>query len=604
MSKIRFALAGLVLAGAVVLAAGPPPKKPAPKVDPASLDDRLDYLFLASDRPVTLRLHLRVGDKPYAQDWSVWVDKIFDWFDQDKSGYLEAKEATRLPQPQTLIYHLQGSIGGFFGGTVPMTSLDTNKDGKASRDELRAFFRRSGLGALRLNQNNFQANEADKINKAIYARVNKKKDGKLTQADAARLPDLMATLDENEDELLVTSEINTRADGGYYAEPFEFYDGMRRPAVQVDYGLIDIKETPRGELVKKLLTAYDRNKDGKLSAAEIGLDKAGFAALDKYGDGQLDAAELPAYFDRAPDIAVRAKVGQLSATTTVVGGVSKFFGRKAPAAQRAEVVTADGRATALAKLVRRVDGDNLAMKLGDSEIAMQVTQGFGGNSGAKQFYLEQYDSIADKKESIDRRQVQGNYYLNQMFNQADKNTDGKLTRKELAEWLDLMSEGSGKVSSLALTDNGRPLFAVVDTNRNGSLSVRELRTAWDRMKPLLKDKEGLRVADMPRSLSITLNQGMYNYGGFRVAVTTYGAPSQPATWGSSTPLWFRKMDRNGDGDVSPKEWLGTEDEFREIDTDGDQLLSGEEARAFEARRRKEQDAAKEEKQEPPVEKKQ
>ena len=53
------------------------------------------------------------------------------------------------------------------------------------------------------------------------------------------------------------------------------------------------------------------------------------------------------------------------------------------------------------------------------------------------------------------------------------------------------------------------------------------------------------------------------------------------------PLWFHKMDRNGDGDVSRKEWLGTEEAFNEIDTDGDGLISAEEARAFEAKKKKE-----------------
>ena len=52
------------------------------------------------------------------------------------------------------------------------------------------------------------------------------------------------------------------------------------------------------------------------------------------------------------------------------------------------------------------------------------------------------------------------------------------------------------------------------------------------------------------------------------------------------PAWFYKMDRNGDGDISPREFLGTEEEFRAIDTDGDGLISLEEAIAFDARCRK------------------
>ena len=56
----------------------------------------------------------------------------------------------------------------------------------------------------------------------------------------------------------------------------------------------------------------------------------------------------------------------------------------------------------------------------------------------------------------------------------------------------------------------------------------------------------------------------------------------------NNPAWFTKMDINGDGDISPKEWLGDEETFNEIDTDKDGLISAAEARAFEAKKPKDQ----------------
>ena len=41
--------------------------------------------------------------------------------------------------------------------------------------------------------------------------------------------------------------------------------------------------------------------------------------------------------------------------------------------------------------------------------------------------------------------------------------------------------------------------------------------------------------------------------------------------------WFRRMDRNQDGDVSPREFLGTAQQFVQIDSDGDKLISADEA---------------------------
>jgi len=39
------------------------------------------------------------------------------------------------------------------------------------------------------------------------------------------------------------------------------------------------------------------------------------------------------------------------------------------------------------------------------------------------------------------------------------------------------------------------------------------------------------------------------------------------------------MDRNGDGDISPREFIGSAEEFRKLDLDGDGFISVAEAKA-------------------------
>ena len=51
----------------------------------------------------------------------------------------------------------------------------------------------------------------------------------------------------------------------------------------------------------------------------------------------------------------------------------------------------------------------------------------------------------------------------------------------------------------------------------------------------------------------------------------------PATELQAGPSWFRKMDRNHDGDVSRREFLGPRAQFDRLDRDRDGLISSDEA---------------------------
>jgi Ca2+-binding EF-hand superfamily protein len=606
---LRLSLLGVLALAIVASAAGPPAAKPAAKpvepVEPAAkapeVSDKLDYVFLATDRPVLIRVHLRAGDKPYSVVWEAWMDKLFTWFDKDGDGFLNSKEAARLQPAQFLQFMLQGSIGGGRGQAVPFAQLDTNKDGKVSKEEFRAYYRKNGIGPLRFNNQNYQATQAKQINDSIYKRLDVAPTGKLTHEKLARLPDLLRSLDENEDEMLSSSELSLEGPNPY--ERVVRARPGRMPAAAgpaMESGLLEIGTIPAPSLAQQILARYDKNKKGKLTRTEIALDEKLFNQLDANHDGFLDAGELAAFFKREPDLVFRTRVG---AVGTVASALARFgipLGKSKMSVQRIELLNA--KTGEIAKKVRRVDGDSVAFNLGDARFDMQASQGqsFNNLQGVKQFYLQQFDAVVDKKKGyVEEKQVNDpNQFIGQLFKQADRNGDGKLTRKELEAYLDMIGEGSSAFVTFTVEDHGRSLFNILDANGDGQLSIREMRTAWDRVKPLCKDGQGLVQADLMRTLRITMGQGnSFFRGAVPVAIggpMMYGRPGKAV----NAPAWFQKMDRNGDGDISPREWLGTEEEFRMIDTDGDGLISAEEARQYEARRKKaeppgKQDASKE-----------
>lgn len=119
-------------------------------------------------------------------------------------------------------------------------------------------------------------------------------------------------------------------------------------------------------------------------------------------------------------------------------------------------------------------------------------------------------------------------------------------------------------ATVELTDRGRSLFDWLDADGNGQLSPRELNAAAGRMegKPLTPET-------VPRQVRYRVHCSDQP-----LAVPSGEEVAKPG----DAPAWFARMDRNGDGDVSLKEFLGPLELFRKLDADGDGLISVAEAR--------------------------
>src|SRR5262249_19144693 len=135
---------------------------------------------------------------------------------------------------------------------------------------------------------------------------------------------------------------------------------------------------------------------------------------------------------------------------------------------------------------------------------------------------------------------------------------------------------------------GRALFEFLDADHDQRLGLRELTTAWTRLAAWDRDGDGcITRGEVPRQYHLVLTQGKPR--GFledtdRLA---YG-PALRLPQADRGPLWFRKMDTNRDGDVSRREFLGSTEDFRRLDSDGDGLISVEEAEHFDAALRQQQ----------------
>jgi Ca2+-binding EF-hand superfamily protein len=549
-----------------------------------------DVVFLSKSGPLVIRFDIRADGKPLETAWNEFVDYVFKYADTDGDGVLSREEVEAAPDPASF-----SSNNLLFGGIARPTSgrakMDANNDGKVTKKEFAAYVRKSGLPPFTLHAgperqqgprmgNPFQEakpSTAD-LNKALMKLLDKNGDGKLSRAELAAAPEAFRKLDLDEDEIITHKEILpgfTPLNLYFAAATFSSVGPQKQPPDNTPVFLASSAQSPR-ELARRLLARYGSAKDKKtLTRAEIGLDAETFARLDRDGNGELDAEELSRLLPRAPDMAIRVRLGERDV--------------KEPAVELVGDKPAPGISVRAARdtIIFTVGKERLAVRVGASRPRSQL--GFILRQAATaQFQAADRDNngYLDEKEA----RMSG---FGPIFKTLDRDGDGKVYEKELLAYLDTIegfqTRATASCVSLHFADAGRGLFDLFDSDRDGRLSLREINALPGLVDELDRDGDGAISADeIPHSYVLRVEQGSGNSAGadpFAV-LEQLGVNTGPTPPLGKGPVWFQRMDRNRDGDVSRAEFLGSDALFRRIDTDGDGLISLEEAIRFEESLRK------------------
>ena len=124
---------------------------------------------------------------------------------------------------------------------------------------------------------------------------------------------------------------------------------------------------------------------------------------------------------------------------------------------------------------------------------------------------------------------------------------------------------------MTTADQGRAIFGIVDLDRDRRLGAREVMRTVDRVMSWDTDGDGRVSADeIPYHFQVTIARGgLPGLTGLKAGslVGAIDGRSRSASQAAAGPDWFQKMDRNHDGDVSRREFLGPRDQFERLDRD-------------------------------------
>ena len=547
----------LVLSACLALATSS--TAPALAADPPapSKDATQDVVFLGEARPIFLRLAIGAGNKGFRASWIESVKSIHAYLDQNGDGTLTREEADRGGLP-TMV---RAATGG--AAALPRADLDTSpRDGKVSFEEL-ADVLRPALGPFRAQQGGIAVDKAD----ALFNHIDRDKDGSLSKAELAAAVSSLQRFDLDDDELIDPAELEP------FSNPMaaQYEDQSRRGKVAPVPTVLELTPDDASiRPVRLLLKRYDVGTpagtpagDNRLGRDEFQIDPKDFQAADTDSDGALDTEELRRYLAGVqPDLELNVKLPDDGKTPASIA-VSGVGGKPVPSGVK----------------VQALPGGDVAVSIGELNLEFHADAGEKSVDNAKQYYASQFQiSDKDNNKYLEKSEVKDHGPFAALFDVLDRDGDGKVYMKEVDEFVARQAEAARSQMVLTTSDQGRAIFAIMDLNRDRRLGAREIQGALARVSSWDRDSDGrVKSDEIPHHYQLTIGRGQVTPVGLNVFLNPGMNASADNSATAPGPSWFKRMDRNRDGDISRREFLGPRTEFERMDVDRDGLISATEA---------------------------
>lgn len=495
-------------------------------------------VFFGAARPILVRVVVLIDDEEIRTAREARIDRVFGESDLDKNGVLneeERKAGWRAPWK----LGLRGAWDQHVG-----TMDNMPQDGQITRSEMADYVHLVAGAPVQL----FGRNRSSQQAVELFDLLDADSDMQLTEKELNALPVRLHKLDEDGDEAFSVVEVEP------FRNPFAPRQAAPRKPEETPWGM-------RGE-VDRILKRFDREpKSRDLDTDEIGISKEKLQPFDLDRNGALNQSELAAFLKTASD--EFELVANLYASKS---GRAQISWKPLPEKPQTARVRPEPPARVL-----EVTVDKLPLRLQVS--SYRTAQ----RDNLDLYKLRFLQNDRDKNKYLDPAEFAVLSIPNATFEMVDTDNDKQIFQKEMIEFLNLVALGSQAQATITYDSSEQSLFALLDTNKDRRLTPREWIYSKSRWQSRDFNQDGILqrselsgeyrlTIELPRPESLQINSN-----------ATEGSREAVVFDTTSGPEWFIALDRNRDRDVTLREFLASEDLFRQWDLDQDGLLSVAEA---------------------------
>ncbi len=498
-------------------------------------------------------LDIRIDDRPLNELFDERIDAVLAQARGDESEKLEWEAVLDLVREDP----------DQFGRNQPINRnqyreiirrYDVNRNKVPDRDEVAKFlFRNSGFaGPFRLLGTDHYR-EMNRIDSLLFQAIDQDSDGSLDESELSAAAETLMRMDENSDRCINLAEAGiTQPDND---PAWNRRRTNRRGEVAMDLeGYVDWT---------MVSYALDNNLG---SNAPFGIENDLYAGMDTNGDGSISGEEAKLLRELPADLRLLVQFSDESAQP-------KIEIVSMPAKLEAEIgrtLVRDLDETAQTSMQGTAPGqrlDSISLFGGSLQLMARAIDIRNGQNQLPFNVFSMLDANGDG--ALDEDEIPDAAAETFPLEELDTDEDGKLTFREI-------NQGRrDKLPIWSIQVRGRAaefpdgVFVWLDRDRNLMLTEREILAAGERLRqnrPL-----PLKATDIPDSFVVQIARADPSQDNqtFRFLHQESGPPA-------ALPRWALHMDTNRDGDISMREFLGTAEQFSELDRNGDGFVDAQE----------------------------